>query len=135
MLEAILLFVGVTIISFLAYKYGKRAGISSKAVDCADYVKWLQENHAEIISHKDNTAKQTGELLFLLTEFMHDPRVFEVFSHEDINELFIRARMVTRYNGRSTIEDVTKFIERLHQNELSKLYPGFYASLNAAMPQ
>lgn len=130
MLETSLLFAGFTAIGLIVYKYGKNVGVAAKTVSCVDRIEHIQECNIKTIEEKDNMAKQTSELLFLLTDLMHDSHVFEVFSHEEINELFVRARMVTRYNELSTIEDVTKLIKQLQQNELTQLYPGYYESLS-----
>lgn len=130
MLEMILLTVGFTAIIFVAYKYGKRDGIEEKRAEHVGNIEFFEKEKPKTIKYKDHALQQTSELLFLLTDFMHDAHVFEVFTHEEINELFVNARMVTRYNELSTIEDVIKLIERLRQHELTRLYPGYYESLS-----
>lgn len=128
MLLTTLFIIEFMVAGVLAFAYGRKQE-AKRLKDYWDNKIYLIE--AEVSHKKYNLyeKQQVDELLFLLTDFMHDQRVFEVFSKQEISDLFVDARMVTRYNRQHTLEDVEKFIKRLQENELSKLYPGYYQSL------
>lgn len=101
------------VVGVIAYKYGRKKGEVVAKEDCIRMMKSIQEDNTKAQKHTDNELKQVGELLFLLTDLMHDHSVFDIFSNSELNELFCDARMVTRYNDCATIKDVEKFICRL----------------------
>jgi len=83
-------------------------------------IKELEEKEEQASEH----SKAIGDLLYHLTDLMHDSKVFEKFTAEELSEIFTSARMLTRYHSNTTsTNDIISFILKLREDIFPKLYP------------
>lgn len=68
-----------------------------------------------------------SHILFLLSDLMHDNRVFERFTKQEINDIFLQARKLTAdYAGRdASVVEYVAFSEYLEQEIWPKRYPSW----------
>lgn len=77
-------------------------------------MQWFEQQN-DIVNNLEEYSNAQDEILFLLTDLMHNHEVN--LSNDEISELFLEARMLTKHYIGSSVakEDLLKFIEKLNK--------------------
>lgn len=76
-------------------------------------------------AYHSGRIEQLEELVFNLTDLMHDPKVFDVFTKDELCSIYRDARMVSRYvtDPKPSIRDIEAMNKKLKATVLSRLHP------------
>ena len=87
------------------------------------------EAQANEFLEKENYSFIKGNILFLLSDLMHDGNVFERFTHDEINDIFLKARKLTSgYAGQDApLNELIAFEDFLKNEVWPKRYPSWGA--------
>jgi hypothetical protein len=115
-----LILVFLTVITIFAVIMALFTQIKSNRRIEAFYTRDMQcfERQNDIVSNLEEYSNLQDHLLFLLSDLMHDEKIFDNFSNKEITQIFLEARMLTKdYTGSpATKERLESFIQMLEEN-------------------